>query len=131
MDNQPKKINSLAALRAEKERLRILAAKQEAVIKEDIAYIKASLSPAELLNKLATRIVPAALRHSPIINKPINLMAQAFFKKDHKVVDQNSDKGAGNRTRNIALGLAEGIGTWLLARYVKKRMRRQPGRDGE
>jgi hypothetical protein len=124
MDNQPRKITDLKSLQAEKERLRILAAKQQAVIQEDIVYLKASISPWELLNKLAAKLVPAFLRHSPVINTPINLVAQTLFKKDHKVVDPHSDKGTGNRNRNIALGLAEGIGTWLLTRYVKKRMSR-------
>ena len=127
--NNPMKITDLKSLRAEKERLRILADKQQAVIKEDIAYVKSSLSPMELLNKLATKMVPGVLRHSPIVNTPINFLAGVLFKKNHDVVDRNSDKGTGNRNRNIALGLAEGIGTWLLSRTVKSRLRKRENRD--
>jgi hypothetical protein len=99
------------------------------VIREDIAYAKAQLSPMELLNKLATKLVPGIIRHSPIVNTPINFLAGALFKKNHNVVDSSSDKGTGNRNRNIALGLAEGIGTILLARLVKNRVRRRKDRE--
>jgi hypothetical protein len=125
MDKQTAKITDLRSLQAEKERLRILAGKQQAVVQDDLAFVKSKLTPMELLNTLSTKIVPAVIRHSPIVNNPINYLAQAIFKKDHDVVDRRSDQGTGNRNRNIALGLVEGVGTWLLAKYAKKRLSRR------
>jgi hypothetical protein len=125
----PRKITDLESLQAEKERLRLLANRQQAVIQEDIQHLKASLAPMELLNKLATKIVPAIIRHSPVVNTPINFLASVLFKKTHNVVDPRSDKGPGNRNRNIALGVAEGLGTWLLGRALKSKLRKRERED--
>jgi hypothetical protein len=125
----PTKITSLESLQAEKERLRLKANRQQAVLKDDVQHLKASFAPMELLNKLAKKIVPAVVRHSPIVNTPINFLANVLFRKNHNVVDPRSDQGTGNRNRNIALGLAEGIGTWLLGRTIKTKLRRRDRED--
>lgn len=116
-----KKINNLKELQAELQRQQEEASFYQQKLKEDGAYLKEKLAPAELLNKLATTTVPEDVRHSQIINKPINYIARLIFHKDD-VVDSDSDRGQGNRTRNIALGVVEALGTYLLTRYIRRKL---------
>ncbi len=116
------KITDIKSLRAEKERLKALSEAQMRVIKDDIEWAKAEYNPMEMLNKAAQNIVPEPVRHSPLINTPINYIAKAFFKKDQDVVNPESDRGNGNRMRNIALGLAEGLGTYLVTKYIRRKL---------
>jgi hypothetical protein len=120
MKTQPK-INDLKSLHEEKNRLKALADLQKDIIRRDIQHIKEELAPAELLNKAASTVVPEGVRRSGLINAPINFLARTLFHKEHDVVDTDSDKGSGNQLRNIALGLAEGVGAYLLRRYIKKK----------
>jgi hypothetical protein len=116
------KITDIKSLRAEKQRLNALSEAQLRVVKDDIAWAKAEYSPMELLNKAAQSVVPETIRHSPIINTPINYIARTLFKKDHNVVNQQSDRGDGNRMRNIALGVVEGLGTYLITKYIRRKI---------
>ncbi|MGZ5244304.1 MAG: hypothetical protein ACXWW0_10430 [Bacteroidia bacterium] len=116
------KITDLKSLRAEKARLRVLSEKQLQLVKEDIAWAKAEYSPMELLNKAAQSVVPEPVRHSPLINTPINFIARTFFKKEHNIVNEQSDRGDGNRMRNIALGMVEGLGTYLITKYIRRKL---------
>ena len=116
------KITDIKSLRAEKERLRELSEAQLRVVKDDIAWAKAEYSPMELLNKAASSVVPEPVRHSSVVNTSINYIARNLFKKETNVVSADSDKGQGNRMRNIALGVAEGLGTYLLTKYIKRKL---------
>jgi S-adenosylmethionine:tRNA-ribosyltransferase-isomerase (queuine synthetase) len=115
-------IHDLESLRKEKKRLEILGKQQQEVVKQDFERLKKDLSPGELAAKAATSVVPEPLRRSAILNVPINFLAKTVFGQDHNVVSTASDKGEGNKARNIALGLIEGVGTFLLTRYLKRKL---------
>ncbi|RYD73165.1 MAG: hypothetical protein EOP53_20620 [Sphingobacteriales bacterium] len=117
-----KQITDLKDLQIEKERLKALSEAQLRVVKDDIAWIKEEYAPMELLNKAASSVVPEPVRHSSLVNTSINYIAKTLFHKERNVVSTESDKGSGNRMRNIALGVAEGLGTYLITKYIRRKL---------
>lgn len=124
MTNSPTKnsFSNLHSLQEEKKRLKISADRQQEILKADFEHFKKEFAPTELLSKAATSVVPEPLRRSAVLNVPINFLARTVFGQNHNVVSTHSDKGEGNRARNITLGLLEGVGTFLLTRYIKRKL---------
>ena len=121
MGNKPR-IHDLESLRIEKRRLEKLAEQHHEVVSEDIEYLKEAYSPANLLNSAAKSIVPEAVRHSAVVNDPINYVAKTVFNRGDDVVEEHSDRGRGNQLRNIVLGLAETVGAYLLTKYIRRKI---------
>jgi hypothetical protein len=115
-------ITNMDQLQREKLRLQVLAKEQEQVLKSDIDYLKAKFAPLTLANKGAEKVVPETVRHSPIINDPINFIAKRLFHKEENVVSTHSDQGKGNVIRNIALSIGEGFAAYLVTRFIKRRI---------
>jgi hypothetical protein len=115
------KINSIDDLRAEIANLNADATVKLAVIKNDIELIKKEFTGLELFNKASEAIVPEALRHSRLINGPINFIAKLIFKEPGNVVNEESDRGKGNQIRNVALSVLESAATFLVTRYIRKK----------
>ena len=115
-------IHNLETLRAEKSRLSVIEAQQREMVMQDVDFLKKQFSALNLMNKAAISIVPETVRHSGIINGVINIIANRVFRADTDVVEQETDKGKNEKLRNIILGLAEGVGTFLLARYLKRKI---------
>ena len=101
------KITGHQSLVEEKMRLRIQKAEHEAALKNDVRFLKNEYLSAEIVNKLAASVVPDYIRHSKILNAPINFISNLFSKNKEEVVSTESDSGKGNRIRNIALAVAE------------------------
>jgi hypothetical protein len=117
------KINNLQSLQAERKRLEALEKTQKDMVNTDMEFIKKEfLSGPEVLNKAAESIVPFQVRRSNLINAPINFLAEKIFNINHDVVTQESDKGKGNRARNIALGVLESVGSYLLIKYIRSKI---------
>lgn len=120
--DQTNQITDLESLKAEKLRLRLVADKQEQVLSEDFEFMKLTYSPEAILTRTASKIVPSFLRRSSLVNVPINFLAKNLFDAEDNVVSTHSDQGKGNMGRNIALGVAEGVGAWLLTRFIKRKI---------
>ena len=113
-------ITDLKSLQAEKARLAFVADQHLELVKEDIGNLKKELSPLSLLNKAAQAIVPEVIRHSTLINTPVNFIAKKIFGAFGKVVIPESDTKRSSPIRNIALGLLEGAGTYFLMKFLFK-----------
>lgn len=101
--------------------MKVIAEQQENVLREDFYFLKEYYAPEEIMNRVAIKAVPIALRRSALVNTPINYIARRILDKDKNVVSVHSDDGAGNRNRNIALGVIEGIGAILLTKLIKRK----------
>lgn len=119
---QPHTISNMEELQREKLRLQVLASEQQQMLKSDFEYLKAKFAPLHLANKAAEAVVPDPVRHSPMLNDPINFIAKHLFNKEENVVSTHSDQGRGNVIRNIALSLGEGIAAYLVTRFIKRRI---------
>lgn len=117
------RINDLDSLKSERKRLEALEKTQKSIVDSDMEFIKKEfLSGPEVLNKAAESIVPFQVRRSNLINAPINFLAEKIFNINHDVVNPESDRGKGNRVRNIALGVLEGVGSYLLLKYIRSKI---------
>ena len=116
------KISSQASLAAEKKRLEAKAAQSKANIEQDWEVLKDEyLTPGKALNKAAVLMVPSNVRRSPVINAPINFIANKLLGKGN-VVSILSDIGSGNIVRNVALGLIEAGVSFFAMRYAKRKI---------
>jgi hypothetical protein len=109
------KLNNLDDLKREKLRLKFEGETKLLVLKHE-------LKPLALLNKASTIVVPDSIRHSSLLNSAINYVARTVFKKDEVVVSQASDTGKGNQVRNVALTVLETTATYLLTKYIRRKL---------
>jgi hypothetical protein len=115
------KINNLSALLREKQRLNDDAALKMNVIQNDIDQIKKQFTLAELVKRVAVSVVPEVIRHSRLVNGPINFIARTLFKEPENVVSAASDSGKANEIRNVALGVLETAASFLMTKYIRKK----------
>jgi hypothetical protein len=116
------KLNNLDDLKREKLRLKFEGETKLLVLKHDLDIVKKELKPLALLNKASTIVVPDSIRHSSLLNSAINYVARTVFKKDEVVVSQASDTGKGNQVRNVALTVLETTATYLLTKYIRRKL---------
>ena len=102
-------------------RLRIQKAQHEAALKNDVRFIKDEYLSAEIINKITASVVPDYIRHSKILNAPINFISGFFSKNKEEVVNTNSDSGKGNRIRNIALAVAESALPSVIKMFLRRK----------
>ena len=126
--DETNRITDLASLRAEKKRLEVVARQQEEVLRNDFDYVAERYAPDAILNRMAVKMVPSFIRRSPLINTPINYIAKNWLDREEDIVSTHSDSGKGNKNRNIALGVLEGVGAYLLTKFVRNKMK---GNDKE
>ncbi len=115
------KINSLEDLERDKQRLRTEAHIVVQNLNNDFKLLKKALEPLELIRRWAISVVPEAIRHSKIVNGPINFIAKTIFHEPRDVVKETSDSGTGNQIRDVALGVLETAASFLVSRYIRKK----------
>src|SRR5690242_9889500 len=120
-------ITDLKSLQAEKARLSFQADQHLELIKEDMETLKKELSPISLLNKAAKAIVPEVIRHSGIINTPINFIAKKIFGAFGNIVIPDSDTRRSSPWRNIGLGFIESAGTYFLMKLLFRNKHKSNG----
>ncbi len=121
-----KKVTSIEELEIETQRLTAILAADKEVINQSFDKIKSEYLSANLLNKVAASMVPAVIRHSPILNDPINYIADKIGRQKGEEVVSASDNGKGNAIRNVLLALAEGAGAYILTKKVTSMGKRRP-----
>jgi hypothetical protein len=122
MKTTMKRINSLDRLQAKKQRLEQHSRYLEQKLAADAGFVKEEYLSSELLYKASASVVPAAIRHSHLLNDPINFIADRLFGKERKVVNTHSDHGRGNEIRNVALAVLEGACAYFLYRLLRRKL---------
>jgi len=117
------KVDNYAALAAEKRRLKHVTAQSRMNIEEDWEVLKDEYLTRKVLGKAAVLMVPSNVRRSPVINAPINFIANKLLGKGN-IVSTLSDLGSGNMVRNIALGLIEACISFAAMRFAKRKIER-------
>ena len=115
------RITSHKSLVEEKNRLRAQKAEHETALRKDVDFIKKEYLSSEIINKVAASMVPDYIRHSKILNTPINFISKFFSKNKEEVVSNKSDSGKGNRVRNIALAVAESALPSVIKMFLRRK----------
>jgi hypothetical protein len=116
------RINNLAGLRIEKRRLEALKDQQYQVVENDIRFVKKEYLSMEVIHKTLASMVPDFIRHSKYLNAPVNFIAEKLFHTKEPVVHETSDKGKGDRIRNVVLAIAETAAPFFLKGFLKKKL---------
>ena len=115
------KINNLSELNLKISELNLQGASHLKAVENDIDLLKKELTPLSLFSRISEAVIPDAVRHSKLVNGPVNFIAKKIFHEKEDVLSRNSDSGKSSQVRNVALGLLETAASFMVTRYIRKK----------